>query len=87
MPPRYRMYGIASRRPHFPDMSEIRVDVDDDHIYRVLVGFGPDDRPALLLAGNKARVGSAWHETNVPIADGRFDTYLSALRQSKETRR
>ena len=52
--------------------------------YRVLVGFGPDDVPALLLAGNKAGTGNSWYKTNVPVADERFDTYLSALAKSKE---
>lgn len=64
---------------HFPDMSEVRVDIDDDHVHRVLVGFGPDDRPALLLAGNKAGVGNRWYDANVPVADERFDAYLTAL--------
>jgi hypothetical protein len=69
---------------HFPDMSEVRIDVDDGHVYRVLVGFGPDGRAALLVAGNKAGVGNAWYEANVAVADQRFDAYLTALRTSKE---
>jgi hypothetical protein len=69
---------------HFPDMSEARAATDKDHVYRVLVGFGPDGCPALLLAGNKAGVGNRWYELNVPVADDRFDTYLVALRGSKE---
>jgi hypothetical protein len=71
---------------HFPDMSEVRVDIDQSHVYRVLVGFGPDERPALLLAGNKSGVGNTWYEANVPMADERFDAYLTALEKSKETR-
>lgn len=71
---------------HFPDMSEVRIDIDQSHVYRVLVGFGPDERPALLLAGNKAGVGNVWYEANVPIADERFDAYLIALEKSKEKR-
>jgi hypothetical protein len=71
---------------HFPDMSEVRVDLDARRVFRVLVGFGPDDRPALLLAGNKAGVAETWYEVNVPIADSRFDSYLTALRRSKEPR-
>jgi hypothetical protein len=74
----------ASR--HFPDVSEVRIDLDREHIYRVLVGFGPDERPSLLLAGNKAGVGNPWYETNVPMADERFDSYLTAVRKSKEKR-
>ena len=50
------------------------------------VGFGPDDRPVFLLAGTKAGVGHRWYEANVPIADGRLDIYLAALRKSKEKR-
>jgi hypothetical protein len=71
---------------HFPDMSEVRVDLDHSHLYRVLVGFGPDERPALLLAGNKAGVENAWYEAKVPIADERFDAYFTALENSKEKR-
>lgn len=69
---------------HFPHMSEVRVDVDRDHVYRVLIGFGPDDVPGLLLAGNKAGIGNRWYEANVPVADERFDMYLAALAKSKE---
>ncbi len=68
---------------HFPDMSEVRVDIDDMHLYRVLVGFGPNDVPALLLAGNKAGIGNHWYDENVPIADDRFDAYLAALARSR----
>jgi hypothetical protein len=68
---------------HFPDMSEVRVDIDDAHLYRVLVGFGPKDVPALLLAGNKAGIANRWYDENVPIADDRFDTYLAALARSR----
>lgn len=68
---------------HFPDLSEVRIDVDRGHVYRVLVGFGPDERPALLFAGNKAGVGNPWYDANVPIPDDRFDIYLAALRSSK----
>ena len=64
------------------DISEVRVDIDDGRVYRVLVGFGPDDVPALLLAGNKAGIGNRWYEENVPVADERFDTYLKALTRS-----
>lgn len=64
---------------HFPAMSEVRVDIDEAHLYRVLVGFGPNDVPALLLAGNKAGIGNHWYDENVPIADDRFDAYLAAL--------
>jgi len=63
---------------HFPAMSEVRVDIDEAHLYRVLVGFGPNDVPALLLAGNKAGIGNHWYDENVPIADDRFDAYLAA---------
>jgi hypothetical protein len=69
---------------HFPNMSEVRVDIGQDQAYRVLVGFGPDDVPALLLAGNKAGIGNAWYVSNVPVADERFDAYLRALAKSKE---
>lgn len=68
---------------HFPNMSEVRVDPDREHIFRILVGFGPDDVPALLLAGNKVGVESTWYDINVPIADARFDSYLTAVRSAK----
>jgi hypothetical protein len=69
---------------HFPNMSEARVDIDDDHVFRILAGFGPDNRPALLLAGNKAGAASSWYDENVPVADERFDAYLMAIVKSKE---
>lgn len=69
---------------HFPDVSEVRIDLDQQHVYRVLVGFGPDEQPSLLLAGNKAGIGNPWYDANVPIADERFDSHLTAVRNSKE---
>lgn len=72
---------------HFPDMSEVQVDIDDAHCYRVLVRFGPNDVPALLLAGNKAGIANRWYDENVPIADDRFDAYLAALARSRTTTR
>lgn len=71
---------------HLTDMSEVRVRFDDNHIYRVLVGFDPDDLPVLLAAGNKAGIGNQWYVTNVPLADERFDIYLRALEKSKRRR-
>lgn len=71
-----------SQSAHARDMSEVRVFVDELHVYRVLVGFGPDDRPALLLAGNKARIGNPWYDANVPIADERLEIYREALRKA-----
>lgn len=51
-------HRIQSSR-HFPHMSEVRVDIDNDHVYRLLVGFGTDDVPALLLAGTRPASGTA----------------------------
>ncbi len=68
-------------------MSEVRIDLDDRRVFRVLVGFGEDDRPALLLAGNKAGLGNAWYQKNVPVADNRFDDYLTAVKQANEKQR
>lgn len=65
-------------------MSEVRVDLDREHAYRVLLGFGRDERPALLSAGNNAGAGGRWYDMNVPIADERFDDYLTALRGLRE---
>jgi hypothetical protein len=64
-------------------MSELRVTIDDEHVYRVLVGFGPDAEVVLLLAGNKAGSGNRWYDVNVPVADTCFDTYLAALATSR----
>ena len=52
------------------------------NVYRVLVGFGPDDVPALLLAGNKAGVGNRWYDQNVALANERFEAYLTVLARS-----
>jgi hypothetical protein len=69
---------------HYPDMGEVRVYIDDDHVYRVLFVFDAGERPVLVFAGNKAGIGNPWYDANVPIADARFDTYVDALRKSKE---
>lgn len=79
-------HRIQSSR-HFPNVGEVRIDLDRRGIFRVLIGFGPDEHPALLLAGNKAELGNAWYDANVAIADDRFDAYLTALRRSKEERK
>lgn len=79
-PPDVRDRIQASR--HFPHLSEVRVDVARDHVYMVPIGFGPDDVPALLLAGDRAGFGNRWYGANVPVADERFDMYLAALANS-----
>jgi hypothetical protein len=69
---------------HFPEMSEVRIDIDRDHVYRLLVGFGTDETLVLLLVGNKAGIGNHWYVESVPVADERFDSFLSAQEKSKE---
>lgn len=64
-------------------MGEVRIKLDEKHVYRVLFAFAPDDTPVLLLAGNKAAKGSTWYDENVPEADNRFDMYLRAVAKAR----
>ena len=69
---------------YYPDMSEVRVTLGPQRVYRVLVCFGPADRLVGLIGGNKAGVGNAWYLQAVPAADVVFAQYLAATGQTKE---
>lgn len=68
---------------HYPHMSEVRVDVGKSHAYRILVVFGPRSVPILVAAGDKAGIGNAWYDANVPIADERFEQFMAAFRRQQ----
>jgi hypothetical protein len=44
---------------HFPDMSEFRVTIDDEHVYRVLVGFGPGRKWSCSWRGTRQAQAAA----------------------------
>jgi hypothetical protein len=69
---------------YYPEMSEVRVTLGPKQVYRVLVCFGPDDRPVALVGGNKAGSRNAWYLQAVPAADAMFAQYLAAVRRGEE---
>jgi hypothetical protein len=69
---------------HYPDMSEVRVDLDESRIFRLLACFDPDDLPVLLIGGNKAQLLNRWYDQAVPKADELFEEYLTLRAQAKQ---
>jgi hypothetical protein len=65
---------------HFPNMAEVRVlgAAPDGPVIRVLVVFHRDDTVVVLIGGDKGRLGNAWYDKAVPMADDLFDRYLEA---------
>ena len=68
---------------HYPDMGEVRVDPDADHLFRVLFCFD-GATPVLLVGGNKASRPRSWYEDAVPLADQLFDEYLRLRKKASD---
>jgi len=52
---------------------------------RVLFAFDLKREAILLVGGDKSDDWSGWYETNIPIADDRFDEHQKRLRAKKAT--
>ena len=66
---RPRVDSIKGSRHH--NMKELRVGN-----LRALFVFGPDQRPVVLVGGDKTGAWKRWYKSNIPIADNLYDEYL-----------
>ncbi len=68
----------ASR--HFPNLAEVRTQHTDGAgpVVRVLVMFHGDDAIVVLIGGDKSRLGNAWYDQAIPIADQLYDRFMEA---------
>lgn len=67
---------IKGSRHH--NMKELRPGSAGRSEIRILFAFDPKRRAILLVAGDKASRWKQWYTENVPIADDRFDEWLSS---------
>ncbi len=67
---------IKGSRHH--NMKELRPGSAGRSEIRTLFAFDPKRRAILLVAGDKASHWKQWYTENVPIADDRFDEWLSS---------
>ena len=58
-------------------MKELRPGSSGRSEIRILFAFDPKRRAILLVAGDKAGKWTQWYDRNIPIADDRFDEWLT----------
>jgi hypothetical protein len=83
--------GPAARRPivgkitasRHSNMKELVAPGD----IRILFAFDPDSKAVLLVGGAKTNKWKAWYETNIPLADERFDEWLKTRADKDQGRR
>nr|WP_206675894.1 type II toxin-antitoxin system RelE/ParE family toxin [Nocardioides zeae] len=51
---------------------------------RILFIFDPARRAVLLVAGDKAGNWSGWYDTNIPVAEARYDAWLAETHDEEE---
>jgi hypothetical protein len=66
---------IEASRHH--NMKELRPGSTGRSEIRILFVFDPARRAVLLVAGDKAGNWKSWYDKSIPIADRRFDEWLS----------
>ena len=73
---------IHASRHH--NMKELRPRATGDAEIRLLFAFDPEREAIVLVAGDKQGNWSRWYETNIPIADARFDKHLDDLKEGRQ---
>ena len=58
-------------------MKELRPGSSGRIEIRVLFVFDPERRAVLLVAGDKAGNWKGWYDEHIPVADRRYDEWLS----------
>ena len=62
-------------------MKELRVQIGGDP-WRIFFAFDPK-RSAILLVGGDKTGDKRFYETNIPVADARYERHLERLRAAK----
>jgi len=63
----------------YANMKELRPPTPDRQTIRVLFAFDPLRQAVLLVGGDKANDWMKWYKRNIPLADERFERYLTDL--------
>lgn len=64
-------------------MKELRPGSTGRSEIRVLFAFDLERQAILLVGGDKSNNWKRWYETNIPIADDRFDEHQATLAQQR----
>lgn len=69
------------------NMKELRPGSTGRTEVRVLFAFDLERQAILLVGGDKSHDWKGWYETNIPVADDRFDEHQAALaaKRTKKT--
>jgi len=65
---------LSGSRHH--NLKELRPTRSGSHI-RILFAFDPGRRAIFLVAGDKRRNWRRWYDVNIPVAEERYDEWLS----------
>ena len=74
-------FSSQVKSSRYPEMRELRAQAGGDPL-RMLDAFDPRRTAILLVAGDKTG-DDRWYETNVPIADRRFERHLQAIEKER----
>jgi hypothetical protein len=70
----------------YKNMKELRPGSTGRTEMRVLFAFDRARRAILLVGGDKSDDWSGWYDTNIPIADARFDEHQAKVEQAEAKR-
>ena len=59
------------------NLKELRPGSQGRSEIRILFAFDPDRQAVLLVAGDKAGNWTKWYDDNIPLAERRFEAWLS----------
>jgi hypothetical protein len=87
-----RVEGPALGRPlvdsvkgsRHANMKELRPGSTGRTEVRVLFAFDAQRQAVLLIGGDKSSNWDGWYETNIPLADSRFDEHQAAFGKLKK---
>jgi hypothetical protein len=72
------------KRSRHANMKELRPGSTGRTEIRVLFAFDMERQAILLVGGDKSADWVGWYETNIPIADDRFDEHQRTIAQRRE---
>ena len=74
-------FSSQVKSSRYPEMRELRAQAGGDPL-RMLYAFDPRRTAIFLVAGDQTG-DDRWYETNVPIADRRFERHLQAIEKER----
>jgi hypothetical protein len=67
------------KRSRHSNMKELRPGSTGRSEIRLLFAFDPTRQAILLVGGDKSSNWKGWYDTNIPLADNRYDEHLTQL--------